>query len=156
MVNDGKMWGINMFTGEYHHSVDEKGRLVLPAKYRNELGEKFVITRGIEHCLYVYSIDSWNDITNKLNSLPFTKKDAREFTRFFLSGATVAEFDSQGRVNITSPQLSYADIEKECVVVGVGNRLEIWAIENWNTFMDSAFKNMSDIAENLFNERVIE
>ena len=150
------MWGINMFTGEYHHSVDEKGRLVLPAKYRNELGEKFVITRGIEHCLYVYSIDSWNDITNKLNSLPFTKKDAREFTRFFLSGATVAEFDSQGRVNITSPQLSYADIEKECVVVGVGNRLEIWAIENWNTFMDSAFKNMSDIAENLFNERVIE
>ena len=145
-----------MFTGEYHHSVDEKGRLVLPAKYRNELGEKFVITRGIEHCLYVYSIDSWNDITNKLNSLPFTKKDAREFTRFFLSGATVAEFDSQGRVNITSPQLSYADIEKECVVVGVGNRLEIWAIENWNTFMDSAFKNMSDIAENLFNERVIE
>ncbi|MDO4996042.1 MAG: division/cell wall cluster transcriptional repressor MraZ [Bacilli bacterium] len=145
-----------MFTGEYHHSVDEKGRLVLPSKYRNELGEKFVITRGIEHCLYVYSIDSWNDITNKLNSLPFTKKDAREFTRFFLSGATVAEFDSQGRVNITSPQLSYADIEKECVVVGVGNRLEIWAIENWNTFMDSAFKNMSDIAENLFNERVIE
>lgn len=145
-----------MFTGEYHHSVDEKGRLVLPAKYRNELGEKFVITRGIEHCLYVYSIDSWNDITNKLNSLPFTKKDAREFTRFFLSGATVAEFDSQGRVNITSPQLSYADIEKECVVVGVGNRLEIWAVENWNTFMDSAFKNMSDIAENLFNERVIE
>ncbi len=150
------MWGIKMFTGEYHHSVDEKGRLVLPAKYRNELGEKFVITRGIEHCLYVYSIDSWNDITNKLNSLPFTKKDAREFTRFFLSGATVAEFDSQGRVNITSPQLSYADIEKECVVVGVGNRLEIWAVENWNTFMDSAFKNMSDIAENLFNERVIE
>lgn len=145
-----------MFTGEYHHSVDEKGRLVLPSKYRNELGEKFVITRGIEHSLYVYSIDSWNDITNKLNSLPFTKKDAREFTRFFLSGATVAEFDSQGRVNITSPQLSYADIEKECVVVGVGNRLEIWAIENWNTFMDSAFKNMSDIAENLFNERVIE
>lgn len=145
-----------MLTGEYHHSVDEKGRLVLPSKYRNELGEKFVITRGIEHCLYVYSIDSWNDITNKLNSLPFTKKDAREFTRFFLSGATVAEFDSQGRVNITSPQLSYADIEKECVVVGVGNRLEIWAIENWNTFMNSAFKKMSDIAENLFNERVIE
>lgn len=145
-----------MFTGEYHHSVDEKGRLIIPSKYRNELGEKFVIARGIEHCLYVYSIEGWNDITNKLNSLPFTKKDAREFTRFFLSGATVAEFDSQGRVNITSPQLSYADIKKECVVVGVGNRLEIWAKENWNTFMDSAFKNMSDIAENLFNERVIE
>lgn len=145
-----------MFTGEFHHSIDEKGRLIIPSKYRSELGERFVLTRGIEHCLYVYSLDSWNDITKKLNSLPFTKKDAREFTRFFLSGATVAEFDSQGRVNITSPQLSYADIKKECVVVGVGNRLEIWAIENWNNFMDSAFKNMSDIAENLFDERVIE
>lgn len=144
-----------MFTGEYHHSIDEKGRLIIPSKYRNELGEKFVITRGIEHCLYVYSLDSWNDITKKLNSLPFTKKDAREFTRFFLSGATVAEFDSQGRVNITSPQLSYADINKECVVVGVGNRLEIWAVENWNIFINSAFENMSDIAENLFNESVI-
>ncbi len=144
-----------MFTGEYHHSIDEKGRLIIPSKYRNELGKSFVITRGIEHCLYVYSLDSWKDITKKLESLPFTKKDAREFTRFFLSGATVAEFDPQGRVNITSPQLSYANIAKECVIVGVGNRLEIWAIENWNTFMDSAFENMSDIAENLFNESVI-
>ena len=144
-----------MFTGEYHHSIDEKGRLIIPSRYRNELGEKFVITRGIEHCLYVYSLSSWEQITKKLESLPFTKKDAREFTRFFLSGATVAEFDSQGRVNITSPQLSYADINKECVVVGVGNRLEVWAVENWDVFMDSAVKNMSDIAENLFNESVV-
>ena len=144
-----------MFTGEYHHSIDEKGRLIIPSRYRNELGEKFVITRGIEHCLYIYSLSSWEQITTKLESLPFTKKDAREFTRFFLSGATVAEFDSQGRVNITSPQLSYADINKECVVVGVGNRLEVWAVENWDVFMDSAVKNMSDIAENLFNESVV-
>lgn len=155
MVNDGKMWGIRMFTGEYHHSIDEKGRLIIPSKYRNEIGQSFVITRGIEHCLYVYSLDSWTEITKKLESLPFTKKDAREFTRFFLSGATVAEFDSQGRVNITSPQLSYANINKECVIVGVGNRLEIWALENWHEFMDSAIKNMSLIAENLFNESVI-
>jgi len=155
VVNDGEKWGIYMFTGEYHHSIDEKGRLIIPSRYRNELGEKFVITRGIEHCLYVYSLSSWEQITKKLESLPFTKKDAREFTRFFLSGATVAEFDSQGRVNITSPQLSYADINKECVVVGVGNRLEVWAVENWDVFMDSAVKNMSDIAENLFNESVV-
>jgi len=155
VVNDGKMWGIFMFMGEYHHTIDEKGRLIIPSKFRNDLGEKFILTRGIENCLYVYSESSWEQITHKLESLPFTKKDAREFTRFFLSGATVAEFDSQGRVNITSPQLSYANIIKECVIVGVGNRLEIWSVENWNVFMNSAFKNMSDVAENLFNESVM-
>jgi len=86
--------------------------------------------------------------------LPFTKKDARTFTRFFLSGATVAEFDKQGRINITSPLISYANITKECVIIGTGDRLEIWALEEWDNFFDSAKNNMSDIAENLFNESV--
>lgn len=149
------MWGITMFMGEYHHSIDEKGRLIIPAKFREELGDEFIITRGIEHCLYVYSKENWLRITQKLETLPFTKKDAREFSRFFLSGATAAEFDKQGRVNIASPQLSYANITKECIIVGVGSRLEIWSCENWNTFMDSAFDSMSDITENLFSESVI-
>lgn len=144
-----------MFMGEYHHSVDEKGRLIIPSKFRVDGMNKFILTRGIEHCLYVYPLDVWEQITNKLESLAFTKKDAREFTRFFLSGATVAELDSQGRVKITSPQMSYANIEKECVIVGVGNRIEIWAVENWNSFMNSAFENMSETADNLFNESVI-
>lgn len=144
-----------MFMGEYHHSVDEKGRLIIPSKFRADGMNKFILTRGIEHCLYVYPLDVWEQITNKLESLAFTKKDAREFTRFFLSGATVAELDSQGRVKITSPQMSYANIEKECVIVGVGNRIEIWAVENWNSFMNSAFENMSETADNLFNESVI-
>ena len=92
-----------MFISEFHHSLDDKGRLIIPSKFRDDLGEKFIITRGIENCIFVYSEASWTKITNQLESLPFTKKDARAFIRFFLSGATIAEFDKQGRINITSP-----------------------------------------------------
>ena len=154
MVDSGEKWGIFMFMGEYHHTIDEKGRIIIPSKFREELGEKFIITRGIENCLFVYSLSSWEKITNKLESLPFTKKDARQFVRFFLSGATTAEFDKQGRVNVTSPLISYANLQKDCVVIGTGDRLEIWSQEDWNAFFDSASSNMSDIAENLFNESV--
>ena len=143
-----------MFIGEYHHTIDDKGRLIIPSKFRKNLGEKFIITRGIENCLFVYSLDNWEKIVSKLETLPFTKKDARSFMRFFLSGATVAEFDKQGRINITSPLISYADIEKECIIIGTGDRLEIWSDAKWNDFFDSAKINMSDIAENLFNESV--
>ena len=140
-----------MFIGEFHHTIDDKKRLIIPSRFREELGNEFIITRGIENCLYVYSKASWNEITNKLNTLPFTKKNARSFNRFFLSGATVAEFDKNGRVLITSPQLSYAEITKECVIIGVGDRLEIWSYEKWKDFYDSASQDMSDIAETLFN-----
>lgn len=143
-----------MFIGEYHHSLDDKGRLIIPSKFRDDLGEKFIITRGIENCIFVYSEASWTKITNQLESLPFTKKDARAFIRFFLSGATIAEFDKQGRINITSPLISYAKINKECVIIGTGDRLEIWSEESWNDFFTSAKDSMSDIAENLFNESV--
>lgn len=139
-----------MFIGEYHHSIDDKGRLIIPSKFREELGNNFIITRGIENCLFVYSLDSWNEIVRKIESLPFTKKDARTFARFFLSGASEAEFDKQGRINITSPLISYAKITKECIVIGTGDRLEIWSEELWNEFFTSAKDSMSDIAENLF------
>ena len=154
MVTGGEKWGMFMFMGEYHHSIDDKGRLIIPSKFRNDLGDEFVITRGIENCLFAYPKNNWEKIVNKLETLPFTKKDARTFTRFFLSGATVAEFDKQGRINITSPLISYANITKECVIIGTGDRLEIWALEEWDNFFDSAKNNMSDIAENLFNESV--
>lgn len=154
MVAGGEKWGIYMFLGEYHHSIDDKGRLIIPAKFRSELGDKFIITRGIENCLFAYPEKRWEEIVHKLESLPFTKKDARNFTRFFLSGATVAEFDKQGRVNITSPLINYASIEKECIIIGTGDRLEIWSEDAWNNFFNSASINMSDIAENLFNESV--
>ncbi len=143
-----------MFMGEYHHSIDDKGRLIIPSKFRTELGDKFIITRGIENCLFAYPIERWEIIVQNLESLPFTKKDARNFTRFFLSGATVAEFDKQGRINITSPLINYAGIKKDCVIIGTGDRLEIWATDAWESFFNSASINMSDIAENLFNESV--
>ena len=140
-----------MFMGEYHHSIDEKGRLIIPSKFRNELGDSFIVTRGIENCLFVYSLPEWEKIVNKLKTLPFTKKDARNFTRFFLSGATTLEFDKQGRINISSPLATYANLEKECVVVGVNDRLEIWSLDSWNKFFTDNQESLSDIAENLFS-----
>ena len=143
-----------MFIGEYHHTIDEKGRIIIPVKFREELGNNFIITRGIENCLFIYSEENWAKITNKLNSLPFTKKDARTFNRFFMSGATNVELDKQGRVNISKPLIDYANIIKDCVVIGTGDRLEVWSQESWESFFDSTKDNMSDIAENLFNESV--
>ena len=143
-----------MFIGEFHHNLDEKGRIAIPSKYREILGQNFVITRGIEHCIYVYPESTFNHIVTKLESLPFTKKDARAFTRFFMSGATAAELDKQGRVNVPSPLISYANLSKKCVIVGTGDRLEIWDEEAFNEFICSCNDEMSDIAENLFEEKI--
>lgn len=140
-----------MLMGEYHHNIDDKGRLTLPSKFRDDLGEEFVVTRGLEECLFVYPKHEWEKISNQLSKLPFTKKDARSFMRFFLSGATATVFDKQGRINITSPLISYAGLKKECVVIGVGDRLEIWDSDNWNDFYTKNQEAMSSIAENLFD-----
>ena len=146
----GRKWGTVMFIGEYHHNIDEKGRLIMPSKFRNDLGETFVITRGIDSCLFVYPKESWNNITSKLNELSFTKKDVRSFQRFFLSAATICEFDKQGRVSVTSPLADYADLTKECVIIGVNDRIEIWSKENFDKFLNDNIDNVSDIAEHLF------
>ena len=121
MVDCGEMWGINMFIGEYHHTIDEKGRITIPSKFRDGLGDVFVVTRGIENCLFVYSLNNWNEICDKLNLLPFTKKDARNFIRFFMSGATTVELDKQGRINILSPLISYAGLKKDCVIIEIAS-----------------------------------
>lgn len=144
--------GISMFMGEFHHNIDEKGRLVIPNKFRLELGERFIITRGLEKCLYAYSMTEWNNMVSKLKQLPFTKKDARTFIRSFFSGAAECEFDRQGRINITSPLVSYADLAKECVIIGANDRLEIWGKANWDSFFEENSEKLEDIAENLFNE----
>ena len=143
-----------MFIGEYHHTIDEKGRIIIPSKFREGLGDQFIVTRGIENCLFVYSLHDWEKIIEKLNTLPFTRKDARVFSRFFLSGATNVELDKQGRVNLPSPLISYANLNKDCVIIGTGDRLEVWAQESWDVFFDSTKDSMSDIAENLFRESV--
>lgn len=154
MVDNGEKWGIFMLMGEYHHTIDDKGRIFVPAKFRPELGEQFVVTRGLESCLFVYSMSEWNKIVSKLNTLPFTKQSVRNFSRFFLSGATVVELDKQGRINITSPLTTYASLEKECIIIGVGERLEIWNEKAWNEFLDTNIDDMSRIAEDLFSQEI--
>ena len=139
-----------MLIGEYRHNIDDKGRIIIPAKFREEIGMKFVVTRGLDGCLFVYSMDNWNKIVSKLQTLPFTKKDARTFMRFFLSGATVCEFDKQGRINLTNSLILYAGIQKECTIIGVNDRLEIWASEKLDAIMEENELNFSTIAENLF------
>ena len=139
-----------MFMGEYHHSIDEKGRLIIPSKFRTELGESFVITRGLENCLFVYSLVEWNKITEKLRKLPFTKQNARNFNRFLLSGATITELDKQGRANIPSTLVNFASLDKDCVIIGVNDRLEIWSKSKWENFFSENEDKLSDIAEDLF------
>lgn len=139
-----------MFMGEYHHNIDDKSRLVLPSKFRNGLGERFIIARGFEKCLYVYPRCEWERLEAQIKTLPFTKKDARTINRFFFSGATECEFDSQGRTCLTSPLVSYADLTRECVVIGANDRIEIWDKTLWEAFMTDNNDKMSDLAENLF------
>jgi MraZ protein len=138
-----------MFMGEYRHNVDEKGRMIVPAKFRDDLGSSFVVTRGLDRCLFVYPQEEWKKLENQLKNLPFTKKDARAFTRFFFSGATECELDKQGRVNIASPLREYAHLDKECVVIGVSNRVEIWSKSIWEDYFAESEESFSEIAENI-------
>ncbi len=140
-----------MFMGEFHHNIDDKARIVLPSKFRDELGDSFVITRGLEGCLFIYSKNEWNNLTSKLKTLPFTKKDARAFTRFFLSGALECATDKQGRIAIPMPLVNYANLQKECVIIGVGDRIELWSSNSFENYFDENEDNISDIAENLFD-----
>lgn len=142
-----------MFMGEYHYSIDEKGRLTIPAKLRYELGENFIVTRGLDGCLFIYPKDEWENIIKKYKELPNTK-DARNFMRFFLSGATVCEFDKQGRININTPLTKYAELKKDCVIIGVNDRLEVWSKERWENFIDTNEDSLSDIAEKLFSSNL--
>lgn len=137
--------------GEYHHNIDEKNRLVIPANLRSSLGENFIITRGLEKCLYIYTTSEWQKIVDKLATLPFTKKDARVFIRSFFSAAANCSLDRQGRINITPNQALYADITKECVIIGVNDRIEVWAKSNWDKFNEDYSAILEDVAEHLFN-----
>lgn len=139
--------------GEFHHIIDEKGRIVIPSKIREELGLEFVITRGLDNCLFVYSKREFEEIIKKYKELPNTK-DARNFMRFFLSGASTLTFDKQGRINIPMPLINYASLKKDCVVIGVNDRLEIWAEEKWNEFVTNNEDSYSDIADKLFGNYI--
>ena len=138
-----------MLIGEYEHSLDAKGRLIMPAKLREDIGEKFIITKGLDGCLFGFSQAEWNNFEEKLKTLPLTNKNARDFVRFFLSGATECEIDKQGRFLIASNLREYAEMEKEVAIIGVGTRIEIWNKEKWTTYNSEENISADAIAENM-------
>lgn len=142
---------MNMFMGEYQHNIDMKGRMIVPAKFREGLGESFVLTRGLDKCLFAYPMEEWKILEGKLKKLPLTKKDARSFTRFFFSGAVECEVDKQGRINIPQTLRNYSKLEKECVVIGVSGRVEVWAKEIWEDYFTESEESFAEIAENLLD-----
>ncbi|MEB3100639.1 division/cell wall cluster transcriptional repressor MraZ [Ferviditalea candida] len=138
-----------MFMGEYQHSIDEKGRLIIPAKFRDSLGQSFIVTRGLDNCLFVYPNKEWSVLEQKLKALPLMKSDARAFTRFFFSGATECELDKQGRVNIPNNLIEHAKLDKDCIVIGVSSRVEIWSKAIWNDYAQQSEDSFNEIAEKL-------
>ena len=136
-----------MFMGEYNHTIDAKGRLIIPSKFREVLGDEFVVTKGLDGCLFVYDNGEWELFEQKLKSLPITNKDARQFVRFFLAGAATVEVDKQGRILVPSVLREFAGLEKDVVMVGVGSRVEIWSKEAWEN--TESFEDMEEIAEHM-------
>lgn len=122
-----------MFRGEYSHSIDSKGRIIIPSKLRSGLGDAFVLTKGLEQCLMAYDAKEWENFENKLHDLPVTNKNARKLVRHFLGGAADIETDSQGRALIPANLREYSGLTKEAVLVGMGNRIEIWSKEKYET-----------------------
>ena len=138
-----------MFMGEYHHNIDTKGRIIIPIKVREDLGENFIVTRGLDGCLFLYPKIEWDKIIDKYKQLPDTK-EKRQYMRIFLSGATTCEYDKQGRINIPKPLVDYAKLEKDCIIIGVDERLEIWSKDCWEEFISLNEENLSEIADSLF------
>lgn len=135
--------------GEYQHTLDDKGRVIVPAKFRDGLGESFVMTRGLDQCLFVYPKAEWEILEAKLKSLPMTRADARQFVRFFFSGATECELDKQGRIVIPTLLRDYALLQKDIVVLGVSNRVEIWSQDRWHNYSAEAALSFAETAEKL-------
>lgn len=138
-----------MFIGQYNNKMDSKGRISVPVKFREELGMKFIITRGLDSCLFGYSLEEWEKVEKKIKSLPITKKNARTFQRFFFSGATEVEIDKQGRINLPGVLIEHANLTKECVINGLSNRIEIWDRDSWNNMLSDSEDEIEEISEEL-------
>ena len=148
VVNCGKEVN-QMLLGEYRHNVDVKGRVSVPSKFRGDLGQSFVVTKGLDNCLFMYSKNEWETFEKKLKQLPLTNQDARSFMRFFFAGATECEVDKQGRINIPQNLRDYANIKKDVVIVGVATRAEVWDLDNWNQYTTSDSLDVSKIASQM-------
>jgi MraZ protein len=138
-----------MFLGEYQHSIDDKGRIIIPAKFREALGTDFIITRGLDQCLFVYPRAEWNQLEQRLKALPSMAANARAFSRLLFSGASECEWDKQGRVNVPNHLREYSKLDKDCTVIGVSNRVEIWDKEIWAEYSRQSQDSFNEIAEKL-------
>jgi len=138
-----------MFIGEYQHSIDTKGRIIIPSRFREELGFKFILTKGLDNCLFIYPMDEWKNFEEKLKQLPLTSKDARAFVRHFFSGAIECEVDKQGRITIPQHLREHAKIDKEVITIGVSTRVEVWDKDEWERYNDDANLSYDSIAEKM-------
>lgn len=138
-----------MLIGEYSHSLDVKGRLIMPAKLREDMGEKFIVTKGLDGCLFGFSMSEWQKFEDKLKTLPITNKNARNFVRFFLSGATECELDKQGRFLIASNLREVASLDKDVTIIGAGTRIEIWDKAKWEEHISEENLSIEEIEQNM-------
>ena len=138
---------MHMFMGEYNHTIDAKGRLIIPAKFREVLGDEFVVTKGMDGCLFVFDNSEWQVFAEKLRSLPMIDKEVRQFTRFFLAGAASVEVDKQGRILLPYVLRDFAGITKDTVLIGVGSRIEIWSKDRWEGTV--TYQDMDEISTHM-------
>ena len=139
---------INMYMGQYKYNIDEKGRLVVPLDFRKKLGTEVIVNKGIEDCITIYSTTDWQNIVDQISTLSFNRSENRSFNRYFMSSAFEKEIDSQGRINLDSILIEYANIKKECVIIGAGNVIEIWSKERW-TEIEAGRDKLDEISERL-------
>ena len=140
-----------MLLGEYSHNLDAKGRVSVPAKFREDLGHTFIVTKGLDNCLFAYSKEKWKKFKEKLKNLPLTNMNARNFIRFFFSGATECEIDKQGRINIPQNLREYASLSKDVYIIGVSTRVEIWDKEKWDNYTSPENMDLDEIASQMSN-----
>ena len=138
-----------MFIGEYSHNLDSKGRIIIPSKFRDELNNTFILTRGLDGCLAIYSLEQWGKMFEKINKLPTTKKNARQYIKMLTARATECTLDNQGRIQIPSFLSKPVNIEKECAIIGVNDHIEIWDQKTWDSYYDEASENFEEVAEEI-------
>lgn len=149
MGKSGRKWVISMFMGEYQHNLDAKGRIIVPAKFRDDLGANMVVTRGLDGCLTIYTMDQWKTIFDQLRKLPTTKKESRMYIHMLTAKAAECQLDNQGRILLPANLIAEAKLSKECIILGVADHVEIWAKDRWENYYESASDNFEEIAETI-------
>lgn len=138
------------FVGTHFFSVDNKGRVFIPASMREGLGKEAVLTRGLDRCLFLFPLEEWEKVVSSFSSLSFAKKEVRAFLRLLLAGASIVSIDGQGRIQIPLLLRDYAKLEKEVAIIGVGNRIEIWARDRWSVYEGDMLPRFEEVAEEIF------